>query len=159
MLRKIANQENEELMKPVEIGDLSMLPDDITIADLNQADVLQLSHDTPKCALAAPWLTAYRRRPGIDLLIAAAEPEQSQNHFPLGTGELERSYEKIPDLVILFYKQSRRQYSRRLWHTIRYPRYSILNYYFTVWATGYVMVCHASCHSIRSVGRILGVDK
>jgi hypothetical protein len=159
MLRKIANQENEEFMKPVEIGDLSVLTNDITIANLNQAAVLQLSHDTPECALATPRLATYRRRLGIDLLIVATETEQPQNYLPLSAGELARSCQKISNLVILFYKQSQRQYSLRLWHTIRYSRYFTLNHYFTIWFYWVLMVCHASCRSIRGVGRILGVDK
>ena len=106
MLSKIASQEDKELIKSVEIGDLSMLTNDIAVYNPDQVELLELPNSPPIGSLGAARELSNSRFFRIDLAVVSPEPKQPQSHFPLGRSQSQGKLETITDGVKTLNKQA-----------------------------------------------------
>lgn len=85
---------------------MSMLTKDITVENLDQAELPEDAHRPPEGGLRAARELCYLRLLGVDLAVVGPESEQPEGNLTLAGAHEQFVLQALPDQVILFTEQS-----------------------------------------------------
>ena len=105
MLGQVFSNQEHQLIKSIEIGDLSMGTENIPVDDRDKAEVLEELDSAPKCRFTTTWVLSYGRLFWIDVAVVGPVPQQTHDDFPLRTGKVKDVGKAISDVVEFLKKQ------------------------------------------------------
>ena len=110
MFRQVAGDDNKELIKTVEIGDLSMWTNKEAINDLDKVLLTEELYCTPERGRARAWLLA--KAPGFRVYLSIVGPksEKFKGDFPLTSSQSDNILKAVTDLVETLKKEPRGQH-------------------------------------------------
>lgn len=107
MLSQIAGYDDQELIKQVQIGDLSMGTTDISIDDLDQATVSQLADGTPVSRFTTAWFLTNLGCFRVDFSIIGPKTEEPKQRLTLTKCEAQGRLKAITHQVKFLKKKLR----------------------------------------------------
>lgn len=99
MLGKVPGNYHDQAVKTVEVRNLSMLSDNITVENIDEAELLQQPYGPPECSFAAPGILGDLRLFRVNLPIVSPQRKQPQYYLPLSCGKSQRSPQAAYDIV------------------------------------------------------------
>lgn len=94
----LSNQENE-FIKPVEVGNLPAVGGKETANNGHQSEVTQLTNGTPVCCFTTAWVFCKRGGFRINVTVIGPKLEQPQDGGRLLRRKVERMTKEVSDLV------------------------------------------------------------
>lgn len=107
MLGQVSSNHNEEFIKSIKIGDLSMSTNDIPVNDTNEPSLLQETYCPPERSFTTALLLGDHGFFRVHLTIIGPVPQQPEGYLPLSRGQAEKVLEALMDQVILLKQQLR----------------------------------------------------
>lgn len=107
MLGQVSREQQDEPIKPVKIGDLSMRTDYIPIDDSNYTKILKETDRPPIRRLTTTWLRTNLGLFWVNLSVIGPQSEETKSDFTLTRSQAEDVLQAISDTVKLFKEQLR----------------------------------------------------
>ena len=101
MLCQVSGQEEDQAVKSIKVGYLSMRTDHISIDHMDQAELPESPDRPPVGRFTATGVLGDLRLFRVDLAIIGPQPEEPQNGAALGRSHSQDVLQTIPDLVKL----------------------------------------------------------
>lgn len=105
MLGQVSSDHDEEFIKSIQIGDLSIGTKDIPVDSPDQAELLEGSNRPPECSLTGPGVLGDLRLLGVDLAVVSPQPEELEGDRSLFGGQPQGTPETVDDVVPLLKEQ------------------------------------------------------
>jgi hypothetical protein len=97
----------EELMKQVKIGDLSMGTDKVTVHYREQPAFAESAHGPPEGRFSTAWVVCDLGFFRVDVTVIGPKPEKAEDGFPFGRAQTQAVFQAIADAVVLLKKELR----------------------------------------------------
>ena len=99
MLGEVSSYHQEKFVETIEIGDLSMRPNNIPVSDLDKTELLEELNRAPERSFTTTWVISNGRLFWIDVSVVGPVSEEPKRYFSLGRRETKSKRQAITDKV------------------------------------------------------------